>query len=166
MKEQPLVKGEFLLKKFPGKGGWTYAAIPEVKQDKSNPFGWVKVQGVIDSYKLDHYKLMPMGNGKLFLPVKKEIRKAIQKEAGDYVQIYLSENQSPFVIPMEIEACFEQEPKWVQTRFMEYSEGERKRFVDWIYQAKTLETKSRRILKMMEMISKNAKLGVITKIDY
>ena len=32
--EKPLVKGEYLLEKFSGKGGWTYAAIPEVVQNK------------------------------------------------------------------------------------------------------------------------------------
>jgi hypothetical protein len=26
--EKPLVNKEYLLEKFPGKGGWTYAAIP------------------------------------------------------------------------------------------------------------------------------------------
>ena len=63
---RPLVDSLYLLKKFPGKGGWTYAEIPEVLQDKDNPFGWVKVSGNIDGYELKQYKLMPMGNGKLF----------------------------------------------------------------------------------------------------
>lgn len=74
-KEKPLVNSEYLLQKFPGKGGWTYAAIPEILQNKNNPFGWVKIKGSIDGFKLKQYKLMPMGNGKLFLPVKSEIRK-------------------------------------------------------------------------------------------
>jgi len=43
-----LVNNTYLLKKFPGKGGWTYASIPEVLQDKKVPFGWVKVCGTID----------------------------------------------------------------------------------------------------------------------
>jgi len=28
--EKPLVNRKYLLEKYPGKGGWTYAAIPEV----------------------------------------------------------------------------------------------------------------------------------------
>ena len=28
IKEEPLVDKEYLLEKFPGKGGWTYALIP------------------------------------------------------------------------------------------------------------------------------------------
>ena len=37
-----LVNNTYLLKKFPEKGGWTYASIPKVLQDKTVPFGWVK----------------------------------------------------------------------------------------------------------------------------
>ena len=59
-KEIALVDGEYLLMKFPGKGGWTYAEIPEVFQNRDNPFGWVKVKGSIDNYELRQHKLMPI----------------------------------------------------------------------------------------------------------
>ena len=55
---QPLVNNDYILEKFPGKGGWTYAAIPEIIQNKSNPFGWVNVRGFIDNYEIQHYKLI------------------------------------------------------------------------------------------------------------
>ena len=78
-KEKPLVDREYLLEKFPGKGGWTYAQIPEILQNKQSAFGWVRVRGTIDNFEIKNYNLMPMGNGKLFLPVKAEIRKKIKK---------------------------------------------------------------------------------------
>ena len=53
------------------------------------PFGWVKVRGFIDEFELKQYKLMPMGAGKLFLPVNAAIRKKIKKQAGDTVKIVL-----------------------------------------------------------------------------
>ena len=84
---KPLVNKEFLLRKFPGKGGWTYAEIPEILQNKNTPFGWVKVKGSIDSYSLKQYKLMPMGNGKLFLPVKAEIRKKLSLAEDDLLAV-------------------------------------------------------------------------------
>jgi len=87
--EIPLVHAAYLLKKFPGKGGRIYAEISEIVQNKENPFGWVTVKGQIDDYILNHYKLMPMRNGQLFLPVKAAIRKQIAKKAGDYVQVIL-----------------------------------------------------------------------------
>lgn len=149
----------YLLKKFPGKGGWTYAEIPEIAQDKSNPFGWVKVSGFIDEFELKHYKLMPMGNGKLFLPVKAEIRKKIKKQVGDWVTVKLYTETSPFTIPDEIMDCFKNEPSEVYEAFLHYTEGEQKAYIDWIYDAKKEETKVERIVTMMQRVSANKKLN-------
>lgn len=119
----PLVNRDFLLQKFPGKGGWTYAAIPEVLQNKNNPFGWVKVKGSLDGYELKQYKLMPMGNGSLFLPVKAEIRKSIKKQAGDYVRIVLYADESPLEVPEEIMDCFRNEIPTIYKNFKELTKG-------------------------------------------
>lgn len=143
------VDGKYILEKFPGKGGWTFARIPEIAQNKSNPFGWVKVSGSIDGHELKQYKLMPMGNGSLFLPVKAAIRKKIKKEAGDYVHIVLHEDQSPIEVPHEILACLENEPPEILNKFQKLKEGEQKAYIDWIYEAKTEDTKIKRIVKMI-----------------
>lgn len=156
-KELPLVEDTYLLQKFPGKGGWTYAEIPEVVQNKNNPFGWVKVKGSIDNYPLSQYKLMPMGNGKLFLPVKSAIRKKIGKEKGDYVHVILFVDHSKFTIPDEIMACFEHEIPVLLEKFSNYSEGEQKAYIDWIYLAKSEENKALRIIKMMDRIQQGLK---------
>ena len=47
-KEKALVNAKYLLQQFPGKGGWTYATIPEIPPGKRIPFGWVRVKGSID----------------------------------------------------------------------------------------------------------------------
>ncbi len=47
-KETPIFAGEALLQKYPCKGGWTYIDVPNVKPNKNNPFGWLKVKGQID----------------------------------------------------------------------------------------------------------------------
>lgn len=64
--EKLLVNKKYLFEKFPGKGGWTYATIPEDLQDKRAHFDWVRVKGSIDGYEFKNYHLMPMGNGSLF----------------------------------------------------------------------------------------------------
>lgn len=153
--EKPLVDAEYLLEKFPGKGGWTYAAIPEIAQNKNNPFGWVKVRGFVDEFELKQYKLMPMGNGKLFLPVKAQIRKKIKKEAGDLVKVVLYSDESPLEIPAEIIACFKNEPQKIYETFLSFTEGEQKTYIDWIYEAKTEDTKADRIVKMMDRLQRN-----------
>lgn len=156
-KEKPLIDKKYLLQKFPGKGGWTYAAIPEILQNKNKPFGWVTVRGFIDEYELKQCKLMPMGNGQLFLPVKAQIRKKIKKESGDFVHVILYADESPVETPKEILDCFEMETKATLKTYLSFSEGERKVYLDWIYSAKKEETKAERIAKMMERLESGLK---------
>ena len=147
-----MVDGVYTLEKFPGKGGWTYAAIPEIAQNKSNPFGWVSVSGFIDDVELKKYKLMPMGNGLLFLPVKASIRKKIKKEAGDNVRVKLVVDESPAELPDEIKACFELEsPKLIHV-FQSLPASTQKSHLDFIYSAKNEMVKAERIAEVIKQI--------------
>lgn len=156
--KKALVNKDYLLEKYPGKGGWTYAAIPEILQDKKKPFGWVQVKGSIDGVELKNYKLMPMGNGKLFLPVKAEIRKKIKKKEGDWVKIILFADNDPLDIPTELLLCLKDEPKAYKT-FLSFPEGEQKAYINWIYSAKKEETKIERLAKTVERLAKKLKLS-------
>jgi hypothetical protein len=138
-----------ILDKFPGKGGWTYAAIPEVRPDPKAPFGWVQVNGFIDHVSINKVKLMPKGDGTLFLPVKKSWRKSLQKKYGDIVRIKLKPDNTPIKIPEEIKACLIMESEKMWNSFNSLRESTRKAYLDWIYEAKGEDTKARRILKMM-----------------
>lgn len=155
--EKPLVNKKYLLEKYPGKGGWTYAAIPEVLQDKHSPFGWVKVKGFIDDFEIKNYKLMPMGNGQLFLPVKAEIRKRIGKKEGDWVNVVLYADNAPTEIPEEFRLCLADDPIAYKA-FLSYPDGQQKKFIDWIYSAKTDNTKVERIAEMLRKLAKKDKL--------
>lgn len=155
--KKPLVNRKYMLEKYPGKGGWTYAAIPEVLQDKSSPFGWVKVRGWIDNFEIKNYKLMPMGNGKLFLPVKAEIRKKIAKKEGDWVNIVLYADTNPIEIPGEFFDCLKTDPTAFEI-FSSYTDGQKKEFIDWIYSAKNESTKVERIAETLNKLVKQQKL--------
>ncbi|OYX82061.1 MAG: hypothetical protein B7Y83_16110 [Flavobacteriales bacterium 32-34-25] len=156
--EKPLVNKKYLLEKFPGKGGWTFAIIPEILQDKKAPFGWVSVCGTIDDYELKNYKLMPMGNGKLFLPLKAEIRKKIKKEAGDYIKVILYKDNSSIEIPNELKLCLKDEPLAYDC-FIKLTQGEQKTYIDWIYSAKKEQTKADRIATMINKIIKGERFN-------
>lgn len=155
--QKPLVNGRYLLEKFPGKGGWTYAAIPEILQDKNSPFGWVSVKGSIENFEFQSYKLMPMGNGQLFLPVKAAIRKKIGKEAGDWVKVVLFEDLGPIEIPKELLDCLKEEPIAYKA-FLDDTDGQQKEFIDWIYSAKTDHKKVERIAETLNKLVKGQKL--------
>lgn len=149
--ETPLANGKYLLEKFQGKGGWTYVVIPGVMTNKKTPFGWLRVKGTIDSYELKNYRLMPMGDGKLFLPVKAEIRKKIHKQEGDWVNVVLYADDSPREIPEELLVCLLDDPAAYQA-FLNYPDGEQKAFIEWIESAKIEETKVERIARTIDKV--------------
>ena len=157
MTEKPLVNKKYFLEKFPGKGGWTFAWLPGILRDKNVPFGWVKVKGNIDGFEIKKYHLMPMGNGKLFLPVKAEIRKKIRKQEGDYVHVILYADNDPLEVPEEMLICLKEEPAALKF-FNSLSESEQKFYIQWIYSAKKEETKIDKMAKTINRLLKGLKL--------
>jgi hypothetical protein len=154
---KPIIDNHYKLQRFPGKGGWTFAQIPEILQDKSKPFGWVKVRGMIDGFEIQKCHLMPMGNGKLFLPVRSEIRKKIKKESGDTIHVILYPDDKPLKIPKEMLACLKDEPN-AHRFFKSLSESEQLFYIRWIYSAKKEETKIARLAKSVNRLSQGLKL--------
>ncbi|MBL7732152.1 MAG: DUF1905 domain-containing protein [Chitinophagaceae bacterium] len=146
-----LVNKKYLLKKFPGKGGWTYAEIPEIAQNKKNPFGWVRVKGSIDGIAISKYHLMPMGNGRLFLPVKASLRKQLKKGAGDYVAVILSPDNDPVLIPEELLACLLDEPAAL-AKFKSLKENEQENHIRNIYTVKNTATRVSRINSLIRSL--------------
>lgn len=99
---------------------------------------------------------MPMGNGKLFFPVKAEIRKKINKQAGDWVHIILYADQSSPEIPEDLLICLKDEPD-AYKNFLSYTEGEQKAYIDWINAAKKEDTKVKRIAATINKLLKKQK---------
>ncbi|MES2556969.1 MAG: YdeI/OmpD-associated family protein [Bacteroidota bacterium] len=149
--EKPLIDGEYLLERYPGKGGWTYVVLPGIPRDKKTPFNWTTVRGTVDNYELSHYTLMPISGGGLFLPVKAAIRKVIKKEAGDTVRVVLYAETRPLGIPEEWIECMQFQPPAYE-RFSALSQSAQKQLIDWIYGAKTEETKVKRMAEGIERL--------------
>jgi hypothetical protein len=158
MNEKPLVDKEYLLEKFPCKGGWTFTVIPEIPPDPNAPFSWVKVKGSIDDFKISNYHLMPSGKGTLFLCVKSEIRKKIKKQAGDYVHVILYPDNDPLEVPEELLLCLQEDTEALQF-FNSLNENEQYNYVKWIYAAKTEQTKVDRIAKMLNKLAKHQRFA-------
>ncbi|SDL09414.1 protein of unknown function [Catalinimonas alkaloidigena] len=150
--EHPLVSQDYLLEKFPGKGGWTYAAIPEIAPDPHAHFGCVHVRGSIDALPIPNAHLMPLGDGRLFLPVRLAIRKKIRKEAGDWVRIVLFLNETPLEIPEELRQCLEDVPEAYEA-FQRCTDREKKAYLDWIYSAKHEDTRVARIVQLIDQLT-------------
>lgn len=155
--ETPLVNSLYLLEKYPGKGGWTYASIPEITPDKKAPFGWVKVKGQIDHIQIKNYRLMPMGNGRLFLPVKASIRKQIGKKEGDWIHVILYHDNTPTEIPEELLQCFKDDPIAHQA-FLDHADAKQKDLIEHIYASKTDEIKVERIAAILTKLANGQQL--------
>lgn len=150
--EIPLVDKDYLLIKMEGKGAWTFAEIPEIPMPKTS-FGMLRVRGKIDDHEFSKVHLMPIGNGHVGLAVKAEVRKKIKKQSGDIVRIILYEDEVPSEMPEELILCMKYEDG-VLAKFESCSKSEKSAFVNWIYSAKTEQTKIDRIAKMIQMVQR------------
>lgn len=149
--QPPLIDAILTLEKFPGKGGWTYAALPGLASDPHSHFGWVRVYGSIDDYEIDRYHLMPMGKGRLFLPVKAGIRKHIRKEAGDSVRVILFKDDRALEIPIEWTECLRDEPE-AHLRFFKLDVSDQQTIIDRIYKHNTLNLQAKQMAKEIELL--------------
>ena len=85
-----LVKDKKLeLKYQPGRGAWTYhIQVPNTKQILGK-WGFMKVGGTIDNYKIESINLAKLGDEDKLISINREIRDTINKTGGDTVTVTL-----------------------------------------------------------------------------
>lgn len=149
-----LIKDEKLeLKYEPGKGAWTYhIQIPNTKHIIGK-WGFLKVSGSIDDYKLEAKNLFTITGQDKLLSINSEIRKAIKKSGGDWVKVtlfLLSSNEQ--MTEKEILETFKE--SGVLIEFQKLPEDERNEILGKIISQKAEEKQIKIILKYIEKLSK------------
>lgn len=150
--DQPIIDQVILLKKFPGKGGWTYAHIPGLSSKKGQSFGMHKLRAILDEYEITTLSLMPLGNGELFFPVKAEIRKAIGKEAGATIRVRLYALEKEFNIQEEFMVCLADEPD-AERNYRSLSDTDQQKYLQWIAEASSTDLRIERIADAVTRIA-------------
>ncbi|MHA7130431.1 YdeI/OmpD-associated family protein [Algoriphagus namhaensis] len=144
-----ILEGDYYLERFDGKGGWTYLPLRKESFAGVKSFGMLKVSGQIDDFSFEKKHLMPKGDGTLFLPVAKEIRQKIGKEAGDRVHVKLFRPEIPKGIPEEILACLEDVPGKKEAFFTLTPSAQRK-WVEYIYENDSLDIRTQRVIQLLQ----------------
>lgn len=147
-----IVEGKFILERFSGKGGWTYIKLPGDLITTGKAFGMMKISGSIDDYEFDDKHLLPMGNGFVFMPVAKPVRKAIGKEEGDAVQIRFFREEIPDQLPLELIDCLKDDPGKLEL-FENLPKIEQDKWIEHIYTVEDIELRSARIIKLLDVLS-------------
>jgi hypothetical protein len=130
------------------KTGWSYIEIPAdiAQQMKPGNKQSFRVKGMLDGLAVGGMALMPMGDGNFIMALKAEVRKGLHKNAGAMLKVKLEEDKDFKVdMPDDLKECFDFEPEsW--DFFNSLPKSHRNYFIKWINDAKTGETRAKRIV--------------------
>ena len=130
------------------KTGWSYVQIPAdlAQQMKPGNKKSFRVRGMLDGLAVKGMALMPMGEGNFIMALKAEVRKGIHKNAGAMLRIKLEEDIDYKVeMPEDLKDCFDFEPN-AYDFYNSLPKSHREYFIKWINEAKTNETRAKRII--------------------
>lgn len=140
------------LERFPGKGGWTFVRLPEIKTLSGKPLGWDKVCAFFDDHEVPEIGLLSLGNGQRFLPVKAAIRKTISKQAGDQIRLRIFARTIELNIQAEFLLCLEDDPEAL-SHFQRWKAEERNKYISWIEQGQNTEQQVERMAQAVDRIA-------------
>jgi hypothetical protein len=148
----PEQKFEVELENTPGLES-AFFTIPFNVAEAFGSRGVVKVKGTLDGMPFRN-SLFPRGKGIHYMIVNKPLREAMGKTAGDRVKVVLDVDlEERFVtVPEDVKQSLQKQKK-LKDYFDSLSYSHKKEYVAWIEKAKKPETRSARLMKMMEMLA-------------
>ncbi len=146
------------------KTGWSYINVPEeiahkLKPDNKKGF---RVKGKLDNYAIKGVALLPMGGGDFIMPVNATMRKGIGKRKGATVMVKLEIDHVVMVIPDDLMECFNDEPGALDY-FHTLAKSHQGYFIKWINEAKTEQTRTKRIALTVSAIAKKYDYGTMIR---
>ncbi|PWS33780.1 YdeI/OmpD-associated family protein [Pedobacter paludis] len=147
------------------KTGWSYVFIPanlanQIKPDCKVSF---RVKGKIDLVEVLGMAVMPMGEGDFILALKSELRKKLKKEAGASVELSLEEDKDfKIEMPEDLEMCLSDE-EHLMSNFLKQPKSHQNYYINWINQAKTETTRTKRLAMTVTAMHKKQDFGTMMR---
>ena len=153
-----MVRFRTTIRKFGKQGektGWTYIEIPADIADKLKPGNKrsFRVKGTLDKYKIKGIALIPMGGGSFILTMNADLRKGTGKKQGAMIDVGLEEDLEGFHFNNDFMTCLSDDPQ-AEAYFKSLTGSHQRYFSKWIDQAKTEETKIKRIAQAVTALGK------------
>jgi len=146
------------------KTGWTYIQIPadiaqEIFPGNKKSF---RVKGKLDSYAISSIAIMPMGDGSFILALNAAMRKGTGKKRGAMLQVSITKDDTPLVIAPELLECLADEPA-AMAYFQSLAPSHQRYFSNWINEAKTATTKTRRLVICLSALERKLDFGAMIR---
>ncbi len=153
-----MIKFSTIIKRFDKQGektGWTYFEITSSQAKKVNPGVKVsyRVKGKLDEFSFEKTAILPMGAGRFIMPLNAKFRRAIGKRMGDKLLVQLELDERQIEAPPDFLKCLKQDPE-AHNFFKTLSGSHQRYFYRWIADAKTPDTKTKRIVMALTAFSK------------
>jgi hypothetical protein len=146
------------------KTGWIYFDISAKQSEKINPGVKViyRVKGKLDEYAIAQVAILPMGKGGFIMPVNATMRKALKKQHGATIKVYLMLDDSEVKPPDDLLDCLDDAPK-AKAFYATLTKGHQNYFTKWINDAKTDTTKAKRIAQAINGLEQEMDFGAILR---
>jgi hypothetical protein len=142
---------------MPGQGSWCFLTV----KDSAEIFATrarVPVRGTINGFEFVS-SLLPDGKGNHALMVNKHMQQGGGFKPGESVRLTLAVDTAPRVVelPALVRKALGAE-KEAKAFFDNLAPSHKKRYVEWVMEAKQPETRARRVTKMMTMLAAGEKM--------
>jgi hypothetical protein len=146
------------------KTGWTYIEIPADLAQKLKPNNKksFRVKGKLDQHKIDQVALLPMGGGAFILAINASMRKGTGKNQGAMLKVHLQLDEKAFKFNQDFLDCLADEPR-ANDFFQTLTGSVQRYFSKWIDEAKTDQTRTRRIAQAISALAKSTSFSELIR---
>ncbi|MFC4210462.1 YdeI/OmpD-associated family protein [Pedobacter lithocola] len=147
------------------KTGWSYVFLPnalatKIKAGCKKSF---RVKGKIDALEISGLATVPMGEGDFIIALKNELRKKLKKEEGHSVELFLEEDKDfKIEMPEDLEICLSEEVH-LMDNFLNQPKSHQNYYINWINQAKTEVTRTKRLVMTVTALDKQQDFGTMIR---